>query len=102
MKKTVIVAPQARGDLSQIVAGLATVASIATARRWNERLWSTIEGLAEFPGDGAPRSRLGKNIRIKIVTPYILIYEHERDASDVYVLRVIHGRRRISQRLLRV
>jgi toxin ParE1/3/4 len=97
----VIVAPQARADLARIISNLAAVASSATAARWNDRLWQTIDRIAEFPGSGARRSRLGAHVRIKIVTPYIVIYEHERGADKVFVLRVVHGRRRITRKLLK-
>lgn len=96
----VIVAPQARTDLASIIDRLATVASPTTARKWNDRLWQTIEGLGEMPGSGAPRHKLGLHVRINIVKPYIIIYEHVRDSGRVDVLRVLHGRRRITRKLL--
>ena len=96
----VIVAPQARADLARIVLHLASVASVATAGRWNDRLWAVVDGIAEFPGSGAPRPQLGTHIRIKIVTPYIVIYEHESGSHRAFVLRVVHGRRRITKKIL--
>ncbi len=98
---SVIVAPEARADVARIIAHLASVASLATASRWNDRLWSAIDEIAEFPGSGAPRPQLGANVRIKIVTPYLIIYEHVRGADTADVLRVVHGRRRITTKLLR-
>lgn len=97
----VTVAPQARSDLVRIVDHLGEVASPATAIRWNARLWATIDGIAHFAGTGAPRQRLGRNIRIKVVKPYIVIYEHELGSGVAHVLRVLHGRRRITPKLLR-
>lgn len=97
----VTVAPQARSDLIRIVDHLASVASPATAGRWNDRLWATIDGIAHFPGTGAPRQRLGRNIRIKVVRPYIVIYGHELGSGTAHVLRVLHGRRKITRKLLR-
>ena len=98
---SVIVAPEARDDIARIVAHLAAVASLTTAARWNDRLWYAIEAIADFPGAGAPRPRLGTHVRIKIVSPYIVIYEHERGAASASVLRVVHGRQRITKKLLR-
>ena len=97
----VIVSPAARADLTEIIAYLASVASVGTASRWNDRLWLAFDEIAEFPGSGALRPKLGTNVRIKIVTPYIVIYEHVRGAKSADALRVVHGRRRITKRLVR-
>ena len=96
----VIVAPQARADLLDILRYLATVASPATADRWDRKFWAAIHDLAEFPGIGAPRPALGANVRIKIVGPYVIIYEHARGDSAAHVLRVVHGKRNITRKLL--
>ena len=64
------------------------------------RLWKAVDDIAEFPGAGPPRPNLGLLVRIKIVTPCIVIYEHEPGTGVAYVLRVIHGRRRITKKLL--
>ena len=97
----VSVAPQARADIARIVEYLAAVASPATASQWNNRFWSTIDSIADFPGSGALRPRLGRDVRFKLVYPYLVIYLYERDAVVAHVLRVLHGRRRITRRLLR-
>jgi toxin ParE1/3/4 len=97
----VVVAPQARTDLLEITARLVVVAGPATADKWDRKLWKAIDGLADFPGKGAPRSKLGGNIRIVTARPYIVIYEHERGSGAVYVLRVIHGRRKITRAVVR-
>jgi toxin ParE1/3/4 len=96
----VIVSPQAKTDIESIVDYLAGVASPTTARRWNGRLWDAISHLGDFPGSGSPRPALGDHIRIAIIAPYILIYEHERGSEQLAILRVIHGRRHITGRLL--
>ena len=62
-----------------------------------ERLY---DRLGAHPGIGAPRPALGRNIRIGIVSPYIVIYRHTDADDTVTVLRVVHGRRRITGALL--
>lgn len=62
-----------------------------------ERLY---DRLAAHPGIGAPRPALGRDIRIGIVSPYIVNYRHTRADDIVTVLRVVHDRRRITGRLL--
>jgi len=56
--------------------------------------------LADHPDSGPPRPKLGPNIRIGIVSPYIVIYRHVATADTVNVLRIVHGRRRITGKLL--
>jgi plasmid stabilization system protein ParE len=89
----VLVAPQARRDLFHIVSHLATVAGLATADKWDRRLWKAIDGLSVFPGSGAPRPVLGENTRIWTVHPYVIIYEHIRGFDELHILRVVHGKR---------
>jgi hypothetical protein len=48
----------------------------------------------------ARRVPLGQNIRIGIVSPYIVIYRNDDVSNTVTVLRIVHGRRRISGRML--
>jgi toxin ParE1/3/4 len=49
-----------------------------------------------------PRRRpaLGPNVRIGVVTPYIVVYRHTEREDTVTVLRVIHGRRDITEQLI--
>jgi toxin ParE1/3/4 len=54
--------------------------------------------LAAHPGIGASRPALGRDIRIGIVSPTIVIYRHTPADDTVVVLRVVHGRRRITSR----
>ena len=96
----VVVSPQARGDLLDIIRYLADIASPATAEAWDRKLWQAIDELSEFPGSGAPRPRLGSNARIRIVGPYVAIYEHVRGSGVLVVLRVVHGGRKITRKLL--
>jgi toxin ParE1/3/4 len=77
------------------------MAGPATADKWDRKLWKAIDDLAEFPGSGAPRPFLGEHVRIAIVHPYVVIYEHLRGSDAAHVLRVLHGRRRITTGMLR-
>jgi toxin ParE1/3/4 len=55
--------------------------------------------LAEFPDIGPPRPEFGRNARIALVHPFVIVYDHADDT--VTVLRVLHGRRNITRRLVR-
>jgi len=57
--------------------------------------------LADFPDSGPPRPKVGAQIRIGIVSPYIVIYRHTEAEDTVRVLRIVHGSRRITGKLLR-
>ena len=97
----IIIAPEADADTDGIVAYLANNAGGRVAAKYANLFVQLYERLADFPGSGAPRPALGANIRIGIVSPYIVIYHHGEADNTVTVLRIVHGRRRISGRLLR-
>jgi toxin ParE1/3/4 len=44
---------------------------------------------------------LGPNVRIGIVSPYIVIYRYAKNDDLVVVLRILHGRRKITGKMLR-
>jgi toxin ParE1/3/4 len=58
------------------------------------------ERLADHPDSGAPRPTLGQNVRIGVVAPYIVIYRHDETNGIVNVLRIVHGRRRITAKMI--
>jgi plasmid stabilization system protein ParE len=97
----VVVSPQAGDDLLQIIIALTAAAGPETADRWDRKIWQAVDDISQFPGSGAPRPVLGENVRIVPVLPYVIIYEHVRGTDVVYLLRVVHGRRNISQDMLR-
>ena len=55
------------------------------------------ETLAEFPESGPLRKGLGRYARIKVVLPYV-VYDFAGDL--VTVLRVLHGQRNITKKLI--
>ncbi len=78
------------------------------AAQWGERVAWKYAGLFDrllarlmaFPAIGARRPALGQDVRIGIVSPYVVIYDYDANADTVTVLRIVHGRRDISRRLL--
>ena len=89
----------ADADLADIVTDLAAKAGVAVAERYAAAFDALFNRLAEYPDIGAPRPRLGPYTRIGIISPYIAIYDHKDDL--VTVLRVLHGHRKITAKLLR-
>ena len=57
--------------------------------------------LLRFPESGPPRPALGKNVRIAIVSPYLLIYDYTPEDDRIILLRVLHERRNITGELVR-
>ena len=97
----VIVTPSADADAAGIIAYLDAKAGYGVAARYNAAFEQLYDHLADFPDGGAPRSEIGSNIRIGVVSPYVVIYRHTEADGIVRVLRIVHGRRRITGKLLR-
>jgi toxin ParE1/3/4 len=90
--------PRAKLDLFDITIHLSNAAGIVVAEMYSARFKSHLARLAEFPAIGTPRSRLGKNVRMLVEHPYLLLYSF--DGAAVRVLRVLHGRRRMTRKLV--
>ncbi|MBV8963091.1 MAG: type II toxin-antitoxin system RelE/ParE family toxin [Hyphomicrobiales bacterium] len=56
--------------------------------------------LGYFPGIGSSRPRLGQDIRILPLLPYVVIYRHAERDDIVSIVRILHGRRNITGGLL--
>jgi toxin ParE1/3/4 len=96
----VVIAPLAGIDIRGILKALAVSAGLRTATKFDNLFERLLDRLAEHPASGAPRPALGRQIRIGVVSPYIAIYRHDEADDTVMVLRVVHGRRRMTGRLL--
>ena len=80
--------------MAGIIAYLAGKAGYDVAARYIASFEKLYDRLADHPDSGAPRPALGPQVRIGIVPPYIVIYEHDATDDAVIVLRIVHGRRR--------
>jgi toxin ParE1/3/4 len=56
--------------------------------------------LAVHPDSGVPRPRLDERVRVCVVSPYVVIYEHIEADDMVMILRIVHGRRKITREFL--
>jgi toxin ParE1/3/4 len=97
MARTVITA-SADADLAEIVTYLRQQAGDAVARNYAAEFDAIYDRLADFPGSGPRRTTLGPDTRIAIVPPYVMIYDYADDT--VTILRVVHGKRDITAKLL--
>ena len=97
----VIITPSADADTAEIIAYLDAKAGHGIAAKYRASFERLYDQLADFPDSGPPRRQVGSKIRIGIVSPYIVIYRHTESDSIVRVLRIVHGSRRITGKLLR-
>ena len=67
--------------------------------RYHREIESLFERLVMFPRSGMRRPTLGRNARIGVVEPYLVIYDYRADV--VTILRILDGRRNITRRLVR-
>ena len=95
----VVITRLAFDDIDTIITRLAIHAGWPVSARFEVEFAALFDRLAQFPGSGAPRPKLGKHTRIGIVSPFVVIYDFKQD--KVLVLRVVHGRRKITRKLAR-
>ena len=77
----VVIASSADADYAEVITDVAAKAGWRTAAKYDELFERLYDRLADHPGSGAPRPALGQNIRIGIVSPYIIIYRND-DVSN--------------------
>jgi toxin ParE1/3/4 len=93
-----VFAPRAIDDAHAILTTLAEKAGRPVAEAYFDRFRLTFDRLLMFPLSGGPRPKLGTSVRIAVVRPYIVIYR--TIAADVEIMRVLHGRRKITRRTI--
>jgi plasmid stabilization system protein ParE len=91
----------AYADAEKIFRDLTAYAGVAVAERYDKDFKDLFRRLAQFPRSGAPRPALGALVRIGVVEPYVIAYEYAETDNTVTVMRIVHGRRNITRRLLR-
>jgi plasmid stabilization system protein ParE len=96
-----VVTPRAKRDRDEILRYLAKEAGDAVTRKFAGRFRAGIARLIEMPAYGPPRPELGSECRIVVIAPYVLLYEYDVGRDQVTVLRILHGHRGITEKLLR-
>jgi toxin ParE1/3/4 len=97
---TLVVAPAARVDVATILDGLERDVSERVALTYAEAFKAAFEHLADFPRTGAPRPKLGHDMRIWTVDPYVFYYRYTAVDDVVLIVRVLHGRRNVTRKFL--
>jgi plasmid stabilization system protein ParE len=57
-----------------------------------ERLYDRLAG---HPESCPARPKLGAHIRVAVVLPYLVIYQHPEGGDTVSIVRVLHGRHKL-------
>ena len=94
------VTPPAEADFNQISDHLSNVAGRNVARQYSADFISTYQHLAAFPMYGAPRPGLGSQVRIWTVEPYVVFYRYSAADDVVRILRILHGKRKVTAKHL--
>ena len=88
----------ARRDLFAIGDHLSEAAGPRVAAIFIDRVIATADSLAEMPQRHRARDELGDGVRVISFRKYLLFYRVERET--VFIVRVLHGARRITAKLL--
>ncbi len=97
----VVVSLLAQADTATIVNDLENNAGHNVAVKYVASFEALYERLTAHPDSGAARPALGSHMRIGIVLPYVVIYRHVADDDVAAIVRIVHGSRRITRKLLR-
>ena len=96
----VLVSETAHADTLSLIRELSEKAGVSVAASYAADFDRLYGRLAVFPESGAPRVALGPNVRCCVVFPYVVLYNYVDAHDAVTILRILHGRRRITRRLL--
>ena len=99
MARVVITAP-ADTDVDALLHYLKRQTGEVIAGRYCQRLEQLFERLGEHPDSGPSREALGRGVRIGMVLPYIVFYRYDEADDVVAILRVLHGNREVTRKLL--
>jgi toxin ParE1/3/4 len=96
----IVITASADADTAYILDDLAARAGPKVAASYDAEFDALYRRLEKFPESGAPRPALGRLVRIGIVSPYNIIREYVGSEDTVTIMRIVHGRRRITRRML--
>ena len=100
MRARVVVSTVAQADAATILRDLAAKAGWSVAADYAASFEALFDRLTARPESGAARPAYGRHDRTGLVWPYVVAYRHVPDSDLFGVIRVLHGSRRISRKLL--
>ena len=96
-----VITPRAIRDRDDILRYLAKEGGRVVVRKYAQRFRDAIARFADMPAYGAPRPELGPDCRVAVVAPYLVVYNYEPAKDRVTLLRIMHCKRGLTERLLR-
>jgi toxin ParE1/3/4 len=96
----IVISHAAQTDVETIVVDLALKAGVTLAAHYIERFENLYRFFERFPVSGAPRRNLGRDVRIGIARPYIIFYRYDSETDAVFILRILHSKRKITRIML--
>ncbi len=97
----VMITATADADVADILDYLADEAGAFIVARYERSFDQLYAHLALYPESCPRRPRLSPTARLGIVSPYVVLYTYMPADDTVSIVRVIHGRRRITRKLFR-
>jgi len=94
------ISSDAADDADDILAFLKAVSGTRTAERYRNQFQKKIADLQRWPEVAPLWPALGPETRIVVVKPYLLIYDYNRFDDLVSILRIVHGRRNVTDQLI--
>lgn len=98
---TVAIASQAGRDTRAILRDLVDQGGFARAQDFAAAIVGLQNRLGTFPRAYSTRPSLGEQIRLAVIAPYVVLYRYDEISDHVLLLRVVHGRRHITDALLK-
>jgi toxin ParE1/3/4 len=97
----VVVTATAIADVAEIVTELHRKAGGKVASKYRDNFDRVFfEKLPIHPEIYQARPKLGAHIRVGAVYPYLVIHRYDPRDSVVSIVRVLHGQRRITRKLI--
>jgi len=93
-----VVSSETQADLDEILRWLTHEAGGSVALRYATKFRAAFRHLMAFPEIAARRPKLARDMHIWPVAPYVIFYRFVM-AEEVWVVRILHGRRDVTERL---
>lgn len=101
MTVRVILAPAASRDVVRVLTDIYENTGARVFARYRDDFdCMFFERLATFPESYQARPQLGRHVRAAVLWPYLIFYRYVPASDLVEIIRVAHGRQRVTQRFL--
>lgn len=95
---SIVYADAAKDDITDIAGYIDEKAGAIVAARFIDRIIATVESLSRMPHRHRERDELGAGLRVIGFRRYLIFYRI--DGNVVSIIRVLHGARNITAKLL--